>query len=76
VVPSITTITIDEWSLLHDCESGRSELYNLKSDPEQKKNVIGQSPDIARNLHQYLVKFMQETTVPQRLQELRLELEL
>jgi arylsulfatase A-like enzyme len=76
VVPSMTTITTDEWSLLHDCESGGSELYNLKSDPEQKKNVIGQNHDIARNLHQYLVKFMQETSVPQRLQEPRLELRL
>jgi arylsulfatase A-like enzyme len=76
VVPSMTTITTDEWSLLHDCEPGGSELYNLKSDPEQKKNVIGQNPDIAGNLHQYLVKFMQETNVPQRLQEPRLELRL
>jgi arylsulfatase A-like enzyme len=76
VVPSMTTITTDEWSLLHDCEPGGSELYNLKSDPEQKKNVLGQNPDIARNLHQYLVKFMQETSVPQRLQEPRLELRL
>ena len=76
VVPSVTTITTDEWSLLHDCEPGGSELYNLKSDSEQKKNVIGQNPDIARNLHRYLVNFMQETSVPQRLQEPRLELRL
>jgi arylsulfatase A-like enzyme len=76
VVPSMTTITTDEWSLLQDCAPGGSELYNLKSDPEQERNVIGQNPDIARDLHQYLVKFMQETNVPQRLQEPRLKLRL
>ncbi|MBN1191162.1 MAG: sulfatase [Dehalococcoidales bacterium] len=76
VVPSMTTITTDEWSLLHDCQPGGSELYNLKSDPDQKENIIGQNHDIARHLHQYLVKFMQETNVPQRLQEPRLELRL
>jgi arylsulfatase A-like enzyme len=76
VVPSMTTITTDEWSLLHDCEPGGSELYHLKSDPGQKKNVIEQNPDIAHNLHQFLVKFMQETNVPQRLQEPRLKLRI
>jgi arylsulfatase A-like enzyme len=76
VVPSITTITTHEWSLIHDCEPGGSELYNLKSDPEQKNNMIGRNTGIACNLHQYLVKFMRETRVPQRLQEPRLELRL
>lgn len=55
---------------------GGSELYNLKSDPKQDKNVISQHPDIARELHQLFVKFMRETNVPQRLMEPRLELRL
>jgi len=76
VVPSMTTITTDEWSLLHDCEPGGTELYNLKSDPEQKNNVIVQNTDVARDLHKYLVEFMRNTNVPERLQEPRLELRL
>jgi hypothetical protein len=76
VVPSMTTVTTDEWSFLHDCEPGGSELYNLKSDPDQLNNVISQHPDIARDMHKYLVEFMRETNVPQRLQEPRLELKL
>ncbi|HEY93854.1 MAG TPA: sulfatase-like hydrolase/transferase [Dehalococcoidia bacterium] len=76
VVPSMTTVTTDEWSFLHDCAPGGSELYNLKSDPDQLNNVIGQHPDIARDMHKYMVGFMRETNVPQRLQEPRLELKL
>ena len=76
VTPSMATITTDEWSMLYDVEPGGSELYNLKSDPGQGKNVISQHPDIARELHQLLVKFMHETNVPQRLLEPRLELHL
>ena len=76
VVPSMATITTDEWSLLYDCEPGGSELYNLKSDPDQLNNVIGENMDIAKDLHSKLVEFMKETNVPQRLQEPRLELRM
>ncbi len=76
VVPSMTTVTTDEWSFLHDCAPGGSELYNLKSDPDQQRNVIAQHPEIARELHQYMVEFMKDTNVPPHLQEPRLELKL
>jgi arylsulfatase A-like enzyme len=76
LVPSMVTVTTDQWSLLYDCEPGGSELYNLKSDPDQEKNVIGQYTDIARELHKSIVKFMRDTKVPQRLVEPRLELRL
>jgi arylsulfatase A-like enzyme len=76
VVPSMTTVTSDEWSLLHDCSPGGSELYNLKTDPDQLNNVISQHPDVARDLHKQMVEFMKETNVPQRLQEPRLDLKM
>jgi len=76
VTPSMATVTTDEWSLLYDVEPGGSELYNLSSDPKQGKNVIAWHPDIARELHQLLVKFMKETKVSKRLLEPRLELRL
>jgi len=60
---SMATVTTDEWSLLYDVEPGGSELYNLKSDPKQEKNVISQHPDVARELHQLFVKYMRETTL-------------
>ncbi|MFC1901261.1 sulfatase [Chloroflexota bacterium] len=75
-VPSMATVTTDEWSLLYDCEPGGSELYNLKSDPDQENNIIGKHTDIAKDMHRMLLQFMKDTDVPQRLQEPRLELQL
>ena len=74
VTPSMATITTDRWSLLHDCEPGGSELYDLSSDPDQQKNVIAQHTDVAKELHQLEMKFMRETNVSKRLLEPRLEL--
>jgi arylsulfatase A-like enzyme len=76
VTPSMATITTERWSLLHDCEPGGSELYDLSSDPNQEKNVISQHADVAREMHKTLVSFMRETEVPQRLLAPRLELKL
>ena len=76
MTPSMATVTTDEWSLLHDVEPGGSELYNLKSDPDQERNVIAGHMDTAKELHKLLVKFMHETNVPKRLLEPRLELRM
>ena len=72
----VTTITSGEWSLLYSPEKGWSELYNLASDPGQLHNVISDNKDVAGGLHQYLVKFMHETGVPERLVKPRLELRI
>jgi arylsulfatase A-like enzyme len=71
---STATVTTDEWTLLYNTEPGMSELYNLKSDPRQEKNVIKQYPDKARELHQLLVKYMRETKLSEHLLKPRLEL--
>jgi arylsulfatase A-like enzyme len=73
---SSTTVTTEEWSLLYEVEQGQSELYNLKSDPKQLKNVIKEYPDKARELHQLMVKLMRETNAPERALKPRLELKL
>ena len=72
----VTTITSGEWSLLYSPEEGRSELYNLTSDPHQLENVIGSHFDEAREVHRLLVEFMYETEVPDRLLRPRLELRI
>jgi arylsulfatase A-like enzyme len=71
---STATVTTDEWTLLYNTEPGLSELYNLKSDPGQEKNVIREYPDKARELHQLLVRYMRETNISKHLLEPRLEL--
>ena len=73
---SDTTITTDEWSLLYFPEPGQSWLYHLPSDPKQEKNVINERPEVARELHQLLVKFMYETNLSPELRDPRLKLKL
>jgi arylsulfatase A-like enzyme len=57
---SMATVTTEDWTLLYDTAPGGSELYNLKSDPKQEKNVIANHQDIARELHQLLVKYLRD----------------
>jgi arylsulfatase A-like enzyme len=73
---STATVTTKEWTLLYNTEAGQSELYNLKSDPKQEKNIIKENPDKARELHRLLVKYMKETNLTEHLLKPRLELRL
>ena len=70
------TVTTGEWSLLYSPDSAGSELYNLKSDPRQAQNVISRRPEVAKELHQYLVKFMRDTNVEPHMLKSRSELKL
>jgi len=71
---STATVTTDEWTLLYNTEPGLSELYHLPSDRRQEKNVISDHSDVAHELHQLLVKYMQETNIAPDILERRLEL--
>ena len=70
----MTTVTTDEWSLLYSPEEGGSRLYHLPTDPRQESDVISGQPDVARDIHQLLVRFMRETSLPEPLMNPRLEL--
>ena len=70
----VTTVTVDRWALLHSMDEGMSELYDLAGDPSQQSNVITDQPDVAKEVHRYLVEFMRETGLPARLMEPRQEL--
>jgi arylsulfatase A-like enzyme len=72
----VTTVTTQEWTLMYSVEPGRSELYHLPSDPKQEQNVIVQHPEIARELHQLMLKLMRETDVKPHLLEPRLSLRM
>jgi arylsulfatase A-like enzyme len=72
----VTTVTTAEWSLLYSLDEGMSQMYNLQSDPSQLQNVISGSGDAAKGVHDYLVRFMRETGLPDTLLRPRLELRL
>jgi arylsulfatase A-like enzyme len=70
-----TTITTEEWSLLYSLKDP-SELYHLPSDPDQEKNIIKERPEIAKELHSFLVKFMQDTKMAEHLVKPRLTIKI
>lgn len=72
--PQVTTVTSGEWSLLYTTEPGKSELYDLASDPRQLHNLISARPDVAADLHAKLLQFMRDTNVAPHLLESRREL--
>jgi arylsulfatase A-like enzyme len=45
------TITSGPWTLLYAKEGAPVELYNLKTDPAQKKNVAKKYPNVVKRLH-------------------------
>lgn len=73
-VPTVTTITTENFSLLYSQDVGKSMLFDLSIDPEQKQNIIYERQDVAREIHQRLVKFMRDTNVPEYLLKPRLDL--
>jgi arylsulfatase A-like enzyme len=76
LVDSDTTITTDEWSLLFNTDPGRSMLFHLPTDRKQEKNIIREQPEVARDLHQMLVKFMDDYHLVPELRDPRLKLTL
>lgn len=72
----VTTVTAGDWSFLYSMDEGMSELYNLADDPKQQTNVISQKPEVAKEIHQYLIKFMKETNVGEHLLKPRMEFRL
>jgi arylsulfatase A-like enzyme len=72
--PTVTTITSENYSLLYSPEAGQSKLYDLSQDSGQQKNIISDQPEVGKELHQYLVKFMRDTHVAEYLLKPRLEL--
>lgn len=54
-------IRLGEWKLIHYYEDGRHELYNIKADAEENYNVAAEHPELAKQLHEQLFNFLQET---------------
>ena len=59
-LPSLITVTSPQWSLLVGPAPTQAELYDLSVDTRQQHNCINQYPNVAKQLHDSLVKFMQE----------------
>lgn len=73
---SPATISSKEWTLLYAKQGLPSELYNLSSDPKQKKNVFDSNKDVARELHRNYVDFLKKEKVDPRILKPRLSIDM
>lgn len=53
-----STVTDDRWAYIGAPAGRPSELYDLKADPDQKRNVIGQHPDVAERMRKAWLEFL------------------
>ena len=61
------TVWTDQWSLIYNPHEGLigSELYHLRSDPEQMKNVIGDNEGVAGKHFELLGSWLHALEVPE-----------
>ena len=65
------TVTDKRWTYISYGEKGgKPELYDLKEDPGQKKNLIHQQPDMARRMQKALADFLAGLGTPEENYEL------
>jgi len=56
----VTFIVDGEPRILKPFGKIATELYDLKSDPKQKRNLLAEEKDVARNIRKKFVKFLSE----------------
>jgi arylsulfatase A-like enzyme len=60
----VSLIHAGDWKLMEFLEDGHLELYNLKDDLGETKNLAATHPDKAKELHARLIAWRKETNAP------------
>ena len=60
----VTTITAGDWKLMEFLEDGRLELYNLRDDLSETKNLATANPEKTRELHTRLLAWRADIKAP------------
>jgi arylsulfatase A-like enzyme len=60
----VSLINAGDWKLMEYLEDGRLELYNLREDLGETKNLASSLPDKTKELHAKLVAWRAETKAP------------
>ncbi|MCU0785494.1 MAG: sulfatase [Verrucomicrobia bacterium] len=60
----VSLIQVGDWKLMEYLEDGHLELYNLRDDIGEKKNLAGEMPDKAKELHARLVAWRADVKAP------------
>ncbi len=69
-----STLISGPWTMLYAREGAPVELYNVKSDPQQRRNVARRNPKIVQRLHRQFVKMLEQLGTEERLLAPRREL--
>jgi arylsulfatase A len=57
----VTGLRTREWKLLHYYEDNRIELYNLRDDPAESRNVYDSHPEVVARLRERLTAWQRDT---------------
>lgn len=57
-------IRTEEWKLIANYVEGRKELYDLRRDPEEARNLIGERPEVAKRLEEALREHLLKIEAP------------
>jgi arylsulfatase A-like enzyme len=60
----VATIVAGEWKLMEFFEDNHLELYNLKDDISEQKNLVSEMPDKAKELHAKMLAWRTEIKAP------------
>lgn len=60
----VSLIHQGDWKLMEFLEDGRLELYNLRDDIGESKNLVREQPDKAKELHEKLIRWRAEVNAP------------
>lgn len=60
----VGTIEVGDWKLMEFFEDDRLELYDLRHDIGETKNLIKEFPEVAKDLHHRLIKWREEIRAP------------
>lgn len=60
----VSLVQVGDWKLMEFLEDGRIELYNLKEDIGESKNLAKQNPAKAKELHTRLIAWRVEVNAP------------
>ncbi len=60
------TVTDKRWTYIaYGEKDGKPELYDVKADPAQKRNVLRKYPGVARRMEKALLKFLAQVGTPE-----------
>ncbi|MCS6243279.1 MAG: sulfatase [Opitutus sp.] len=60
----VSLVQMGDWKLMEFLEDGHLELYNLKDDLGETKNLAATNPEKAKELHERLIAWRKSTNAP------------